>query len=432
MIPPPSHRCTRRSTSRLAGLLAVVVPLLVVNSAGTARADSTGTLSDAHTFSSVIDSNGIAYDTAVIVLSDGAGQSIDAYGVEQNGGINLGDAVVETPSGATAPSLTAAQWQKVRAILNHAGSVVTGSDEDRSAAIQAALWHISDAFEPSLLDNPPDLVANYQAIIAGLAWWSGPAVEPTLVLTGVTGGHVGDVVGPFAAAGVDAGVPLSIEVVGPATPVDADGNPIATIGVGAAFRLRLDGAGPVQVRVKGLVRVPRGTIYDAPGLQTVVVAAAGVFAAHTKLDLTVDPAIVTTTTTSSTPSTSSTSSSTVPPSSTSSTAPPSSTSSEPPSSTSSTEPPSSTSSTEPPSSTSSTQPGSTTSSTIPLVLGATVETGGLQTNTARTVTSPATLPTTLAVTGSNADTPFGAGVVFVALGLGLVVVARRRFVDATG
>ncbi|MGE3618892.1 MAG: thioester domain-containing protein [Acidimicrobiia bacterium] len=299
-----------RATSKKCGLATVVAAVTTFWCTTFAGADSSVTMTDIRHFSTIYGADGSSHGVAVIVVSDADDNEIDTFCVDIDTPISIDDGVVEVTGPASDPGLTDQQWSQVRSVLANAHSVMTGNDVQRTAAIQAALWNVSSGFEletdPAAVPaNDPVVIANYQAILAALPGWSSPGINPTLQLTGPTTATEATTVGPFIAQGLDGGVPLNVQVTGPATPVDADGDLITETLVGTPFFLQIEGPGDLTITIDGPVLVPAGTIYDAPGVQTIAVATTGLVLAHANLELTAT-ATTTTTSTSTTSTTSTT------------------------------------------------------------------------------------------------------------------------------
>ena len=79
------------------------------------------------------------------------------------------------------------------------GAKIEGSNAQKAAATQAAIWHYTDGFS---LDDDDDVIqANYDAIVAavegGLEGFGEPTVDVSITPPASTEGHAGGLVGPY-------------------------------------------------------------------------------------------------------------------------------------------------------------------------------------------------------------------------------------------
>jgi TQXA domain-containing protein/LPXTG-motif cell wall-anchored protein len=79
------------------------------------------------------------------------------------------------------------------------GAKITGSDAQKAAATQAAIWHYTDGFD---LDDDDDVIqANYETIVAavegGLEGFGEPTVDVSITSPASTEGEAGGLVGPY-------------------------------------------------------------------------------------------------------------------------------------------------------------------------------------------------------------------------------------------
>ena len=78
---------------------------------------------------------------------------------------------------------------------------ITGTDAQKAAATQAAIWHYTDDFVLDTDGNDDVIVANYDAILAavegGLEGFGEPTVTLSITPPASTAGNVGDLVGPY-------------------------------------------------------------------------------------------------------------------------------------------------------------------------------------------------------------------------------------------
>jgi LPXTG-motif cell wall-anchored protein len=380
-------------TKRLAALLLVGCAALLASSIG-AGADTTANFNDSNDVVQIFGTDGSSPMVAQMILDDGAGNKLSAFCIEFNKPIVYGDVLDETSAAAANPNISVAEAGELRGILANASTVMTGTPDQQSAAIQAALWHVSSNWNLDPTKNDATIVANYTAILAAAPNWTGPAIDSALTLTGPSTGSDGQTVGPFVAHGLSAGSPLKVVVTGAAQVVDSTGAPLVNIPVGGSFFLKLTGPGPVTATVTGLVIVKAGTIYDATNVQTQIITHDGYFGASASVSLSSDATTTTTTT--------------VPESTTTTTVPESTTTTTVPQSTTTTTVPVTTTTTVP-----------TTTSSIPTqVLGI-------------TAVNPASTDGTkqLAFTGSNSMPTTLIGLMLLVAGLALVAIDRRRKVQ---
>jgi hypothetical protein len=334
-------------------------------------------------------------------LDDGTGHLLDAYCIDLGTVIGFGDSISETPLADVTPHLTTAQGAEIRGILANASSVTTSTSRplDTRGAIQAALWHVSDGFNLSTTDprNSATLIANYNAILAAAPGWSSaPIAGLSLTLSGPSTGSVGQTAGPFVVHAGGTGA-LNVVITGPGQAVDASGTTITTVLPGGSFMIKVTGTGSVKATVSGLVLVPRGTIFDAPGKQTLIVATDGFIGASASatLSATVAPTTTTTKATATTTTTGSVTTTTTAKATTTTTAP----------------------------TTTTTLAAATTTLAITTTTGS-----GVLSETATKAAGSNT--GSLAFTGSNAGAAGLIGLGITITGAGLLVSRRRRRLEA--
>lgn len=283
---------TRRHPSPRVALLALASLIALLLTASPAHADSDGVMSnEIRHLSTIYGADDQPVNVGVIVLLDADGNEVEVLCVDINTPIAPGNQVSETPISEVTPPLTPQQWAQIRAILTNAPALMEPGNPYHVAAVQAALWHVSDGFDLKVEPHGgnPDPVNNaqtielYQTILEQLPTWSAPAFSPNLAITGPMVGNVGSV-GPFVATGNDAGLPLTLTVTG-ATATNGDAEPITEIEIGEPFYLQVDGPGTVEITVQGLVILQPGTLFDAPGRQTVAVVYPAAFVASARTTL---------------------------------------------------------------------------------------------------------------------------------------------------
>ena len=146
---------------------------------------------------------------------DGSSTVEGAYCVDFIGGIDEGDTIPEVPWDGS----SVANRDAVERILNSyfpvgvgpEGYEIEGTDSEKAAATQAAIWHFTNGFELESSNGHPTVLANYQTILAAVADGALPALggPVTLSIEGDTDVDAipGQLIGPFvihtSAASVD-------------------------------------------------------------------------------------------------------------------------------------------------------------------------------------------------------------------------------------
>ncbi len=146
---------------------------------------------------------------------DGSSSVEGAYCVDFIGGIDEGDTIPEVPWDGS----SIANRDAVERILNSyfpvgvgpEGYEIEGTDSEKAAATQAAIWHFTNGFELESSNGHPTVLANYQTIVAAVADGALPALggPVTLSIEGDTDVDAipGQLIGPFvihtSAASVD-------------------------------------------------------------------------------------------------------------------------------------------------------------------------------------------------------------------------------------
>ena len=146
---------------------------------------------------------------------DGSSSVEGAYCVDFIGGIDEGDTIPEVPWDGS----SIANRDAVERILNSyfpvgvgpEGYEIEGTDSEKAAATQAAIWHFTNGFELESSNGHPTVLANYQTILAAVADGALPALggPVTLSIEGDTDVDAipGQLIGPFvihtSAASVD-------------------------------------------------------------------------------------------------------------------------------------------------------------------------------------------------------------------------------------
>ena len=209
-----------------------------------------------------------------------------------------------------------------------AGYALVGSNEHKARGTQAAIWHYTDGFEPSLDGNPDDVIANYQNIVAAVdADVLGGSGEPTVTLgitpPASTTGTVGTVVGPYVVETTADSV--SVVPSDGVSLVDSTGAPfVGEIVDGTELYLTSDTVGDGTISATATAEATAGRVFVARGQQTLILAApvtveasAEAAVSFTETTTTTTPETTTTTapetTTTTVPSTPDTSVPTTPP-----------------------------------------------------------------------------------------------------------------------
>jgi len=146
---------------------------------------------------------------------DGSSTVEGAYCVDFIGGIDEGDTIPEVPWDGS----SIANRDAVERILNSyfpvgvgpEGYEIEGTDSEKAAATQAAIWHFTNGFELESSNGHPTVLTNYQTILAAVAGGALPALggPVTLSIEGDTDVDAipGQLIGPFvihtSAASVD-------------------------------------------------------------------------------------------------------------------------------------------------------------------------------------------------------------------------------------
>jgi TQXA domain-containing protein len=136
---------------------------------------------------------------------DGSSSVEGAYCVDFIGGLDEGDTIPEVPWDGS----SIANRDAVERILNSyfpvgvgpEGYEIVGTDSEKAAATQAAIWHFTNGFELESSNGHPTVLANYQTILAAVADGALPALggPVTLSIEGDTDVDAipGQLIGPF-------------------------------------------------------------------------------------------------------------------------------------------------------------------------------------------------------------------------------------------
>lgn len=192
------------------------------------------------------------------------------------------------------PTYDEASWSEsginnlaaVEAILRHyypngngpAEFPLVGSNAEKAMGTQAAIWHFTDGFELSTGagDNPANVIANYETILAAVAAGLDGFGEPTVTLAitppASTEGEVGGVVGPYVVdTTADSVTVTASEGV---TLVDSEGAPFTgDIVDGTELWLSSDTEGTGSITGTASATATAGRVFLAKGQQSLILAA---------------------------------------------------------------------------------------------------------------------------------------------------------------
>jgi hypothetical protein len=200
----------------------------------------------------------------------------DAYCADLFTHIGIGDTIDLVPW--TGTSVPAANLPALAGIVNNeyphatAGFTLVGTDNEKGAAVQTAVWHYSSGYDLDLTPgaNPANVVADYQTILGRVAASAYPQQQPqSLTITpSSVSGVINANVGPYTVHSTLAAVTLASTG---ADLVDASGHPIPnTIGDGGQFYLRSTSVGSGSVTATASAPAGTGLFYVRDGLQRLV------------------------------------------------------------------------------------------------------------------------------------------------------------------
>ncbi len=154
---------------------------------------------------------------------------------------------------------------------------IDGSDAQKAAATQAAIWHYTDGYELDLDDsNDPEIVSNYEAILAAVDsgkfdGFGEPTVSLSITPPETTEGVAGNLVGPYlvntsaetASLAPSEGVGLFNEDGSPFTDAVVDGTQVW-------LSSESEGAGTVSATASA--EVGAGRVFFSKGVQRLILA----------------------------------------------------------------------------------------------------------------------------------------------------------------
>lgn len=182
---------------------------------------------------------------------------------------------------------------------------LSGNDNTKALAVQWAIWHYANGFEPSLAYSgagypllPASVVANYAAIINAVESGIYPAApEPQLPYLEIVPPAVGvgfadgAPVGPFTIR-TNPGILVDVAVDGGAGIVDATGTPlVGPFQDGDQLYVTTGTSGPVTLTITATMAIPVGATYVSADVQRLINATEvmGTFTADTTITF-VEPA----------------------------------------------------------------------------------------------------------------------------------------------
>ena len=204
-----------------------------------------------------------------------------AYCIDINTPIRTGDTLDEIEWATSG----VANLAKVEAILRwyHPNDVgpdefpIAGTDQEKAAATQAAIWHYTDGYDLSqnAEHNPQQIIDNYNAIIAavdgGLEGFGEPTVSLSITPPESTSGEAEGLVGPYLVNTSAAEVTL--------TPTEGvtlhneDGSPFTdTIVDGTQIWLSASAEGEGSISASASAEVGAGRVFFTEGVQRMILA----------------------------------------------------------------------------------------------------------------------------------------------------------------
>jgi TQXA domain-containing protein len=177
-----------------------------------------------------------------------------------------------------------ANLAKVEAILAHyhpGGNgpeehAITGTDAQKAAATQAAIWHYTDEYDLTLGEpNDPVIVSNYSAILEAVEGGLGGFGEPTVTLSitppASTEGVAGELVGPYVInTSAESATLTPSEGVGL---FNVDGSPFTDSVVdGTQVWLSSESEGSGTLSATATAEVGAGRVFFSEGVQRLILA----------------------------------------------------------------------------------------------------------------------------------------------------------------
>lgn len=208
--------------------------------------------------------------------SDGAGYCIDINTQIDPGESGLGEidwATSGVPQLSTVEMILGSYHP---AGAGPAGYEITGTDAQRAAATQAAIWHYTDGYTLSPTDNDAVIVANYDSILRAVAdgvlpGFGEPDVSLTITAPADSEAVEGDAIGPFVVRTTATSVTLTPSA--GVSIVDAAGNPLpGPVVDGTELWLVSDAPGDGDVTASADASVRAGRVFAKEGVQRLILA----------------------------------------------------------------------------------------------------------------------------------------------------------------
>ncbi len=243
-----------------------------------------------------------------------------AYCIDINTPIRTGDTVDEIEWATSGVD----NLDKVEAILRWyhpngdgpEGQQITGTDAQKAAATQAAIWHYTDGFEltDDTANNPQQIIDNYKTILeaveGGLEGFGEPTVSLSITPPESTSGEAEGLVGPYLVNTSADEVTLT-----PSEGVtlhNEDGSPFTGAVVdGTQIWLSSNAEGSGSISASASAEVGAGRVFFTEGVQRLILASTITTDATAEAPVSFSPA-TTTTTESTTTTTEATTTTTVP------------------------------------------------------------------------------------------------------------------------
>jgi hypothetical protein len=318
-LTPLTPRTTRtRGAATLLALLALVLGSLFF-AAGPAdaatKADYVGLGDWAYVNGRVGSGSWTRYSAGEMMISIDGGDVVVGYCIDLFTGISTstGKDLPEVPWATSG----IANLDQVNFVLNTyepGSALLVGTDGEKAAGIQAAIWHLTDDFDLRTgpgSGNSAAVLANYAAILASIPA-GGLPVEPapSLEITPpAASADTGVLAGPFTVATTGSNLPLvvpaGVEVVDWAT-----GDPMTTVSDGDVFGVRSDTVGTVEVSASADATIHAGRVFarmspaGVPEVQRLILGQTTTASTSDSVEVTfVEPTTTTSTTTTSTTTT---------------------------------------------------------------------------------------------------------------------------------
>ena len=292
----------RRSLLRIVAALGAVLALgsgvLALSTLGASAASVlkfTGLGQHATVTGSYLDAAGVSHaETAAAgeMLATIDGVASQGYCIDLSHGISVGATLPETDWQQM--PVTPGRIDSIAWLLNHyypqtdAAFPLQGTNAQKAAAVQSAIWHFSDAFDLGP-NNDLTILANYKAILSAVPLTPNLG-EPitSLKLQTPDGKHLaGDI------------VPVTVRTTGVGKIVNVvvtDGERVDTTGAAASgpvgdsdtVYVRRNDAGTVAVTVNARAQVQKGRIFRVAGTQAQILARSVTVDANAKISVSYD------------------------------------------------------------------------------------------------------------------------------------------------